>query len=219
MSLIESAKFSERMKGAVSICWEMFSRKVGSGLILVNKEASMQLQYAYLLKQIIPLITIHKNESFEVELETGVKIGDGTREIDLMFRGSSGSEKYSIAIEMKCYKTLASSGKPRGATDIFMKDVYLDFYLLEQYINENHANEAIALVMNDMKRLVHPVKKDAKCWDYDTSHGTKFSAKEFDTPIGGKPVNFFLESSYELNWSKHGDFWFMAAQGVESNMV
>ncbi len=213
MPSIESEVLSERMREAVSLCWKMFSKKVGNGLLQINKEASMQLQYAYLLKQLVPIITLSKNERFEVELETGVKLSDGTREVDLMFTGISKENKHIIAIEMKCYKTLASSGKPRGATDIFMKDVYFDFYLLEQYKKEQKANEGVALVMNDMKRLVHPSRKEAKCWDYDTSHNTQFSSKKFKTPIGGKPQDFELELSYLLNWKEHGNYWFLEAQG------
>lgn len=216
-SLLDSDHFSHRMRAAVSTCWEIFARKVGSGLLAINKEASMQLQYAYLLQQIIPLITHGDGEYYEVELETGARVQGKTREIDLLFRGCCGDERYSIAVEMKCYKTLASSGKPRGATDIFMKDVYFDLWLLEQYMAEKVANEGIALVMTDMKRLVYPSTKKAKCWDYDISHGAKVKPSVFDTPIGGKPVNFELGLNYELDWHEHGDFWFLEAQGEESS--
>jgi hypothetical protein len=54
---IEAEDFSERMRAAISLSWVMFSRKVGNGLIPINKEASMQLQYAYVLQQLLPLIT------------------------------------------------------------------------------------------------------------------------------------------------------------------
>lgn len=217
MPSIESEILAERMRAAVSLCWNMFSRKVGSGLIQINKEASMQLQYAYILKQLLPLITLHENEAFEVELETGVLVGNSRREIDLVFSGRSDDENHVIAIEMKCYRTLASSGKPRGASDIFMKDVYFDFYLLEQYMNERHANEGIALVMNDMGRLVSPSNKNAKCWDYDVSDGAEFGASTFNTPIGGKDINFRLDLSYKLNWTNHGEFWFLEAEGEHAN--
>jgi hypothetical protein len=219
MSSIESEILAERMKGAVSLCWNMFSRKVGSGLIQINKEASMQLQYAYLLKQLVPLITLHEKEVFDVELETGVLVGDSRREIDLVFTGYSDDEKHTIAIEMKCYRTLASSGKLRGASDIFMKDVYFDFYLLEKYISEKHANEGIALVMNDMNKIVLPTNKNAKCWDYDTSDGAEFGPCVLNTPIGGKDINFNLELSYKLNWIKHGTFWFLQVEGNSTNKV
>ena len=214
MPNIEAERFSERMRAAVNLSWIMFSRKVGNGLVPVNKEASMQLQYAYVLQQLLPLITFHENESFEIELETGVQVNGRSREIDLLFKGKFGEQKYTIAIEMKCYRTLAASGGNRGATDIFMKDVYEDFYLLEQYVLSDIAQEGVSLVMNDLARLVNPKNKNAKCWDYDISHGANFGPVNLTTPIGGKPVNISLEKAYSLNWVQYGNFWFMEAQGV-----
>ena len=214
MPNIEAESFSERMRAAVNLSWIMFSRKVGNGLVPINKEASMQLQYAYVLQQISPLITFHENESFEIELETGVQVNGRSREIDLLFKGEFGEKKHAIAIEMKCYRTLAASGGARGATDIFMKDVYEDFYMLEQYVLSGIAQEGVSLVMNDLPRLVNPKNKNAKCWDYDISNGASFGPINITTPIGGKPVNICLGKAYTLSWVRYGNFWFMEAQGV-----
>lgn len=213
MPNIEAENFSERMRAAISLAWAMFSRKVGNGLIPINKEASMQLQYAYVLQQLIPLITFHENERFEIELETGVKANGRSREIDLLFTGEFGEQKFVIAIEMKCYRTLTASGGKRGATDIFMKDVYEDLYLLEQYTLEGIAQEGVSLIMNDMARLVNPSRKDAKCWDYDISNGASFGPITLNTPIGGKEVNINLAKNYQLNWLNYGDLWFLEIQG------
>lgn len=214
MPKIESDIFSERMRAAVDLSWIMFSRKVGSGLIPINKEASMQLQYAYVLQQLLPLITFHENEKYEIELETGVQVNGRSREIDLLFTGELDAQKYVIAIEMKCYRTLASSGGNRGATDIFMKDVYEDFCLLEQYVLSGIAQEGVSLVMNDLHRLVNPKNKNAKCWAYDISNGATFGPITLTTPIGGKAINISLRKTYVLTWVQHGNYWFMAAQGV-----
>jgi len=212
---IEAEDFSERMRAAISLSWVMFSRKVGNGLIPINKEASMQLQYAYVLQQLLPLITFHDEEKFEIELETGVRVNGRSREIDLLFRGEFGSQQHTIAIEMKCYRTLAASGGKRGATDIFMKDIYEDLHLLEQYESVGIAQEGVALVMNDMERLIHPSRKDAKCWDYDISHGVSFGPIQLATPIGGKEVSINLGKKYSLGWINYGSFWFLEAQGQD----
>lgn len=213
MSNIESENFPERMRAAISLSWLIFSKKVGNGLIPINKEASMQLQYAYVLQQLLPLIAFHESEIFEIELETGVQVNGRSREIDLLFSGEFEDKKYVIAIEMKCYRTLSSSGGKRGATDIFMKDVYEDLHLLEQYVLEGIAQEGVALVMNDMKRLVKPIRKEAKCWDYDISNGASFGPVQLNTPIGGKEININLSKAYKLDWINCGDFWFLEVQG------
>ncbi len=210
---VESDNLSERMLAAVKLSWIAFSRKVGNGLIPINKEASMQLQYAYILQQILPIITFHPNEKLTIELESGASVMGRNRSIDLLFKGSFQDQHHSIAIEMKCYRTLAASGGARGATDIFMKDVYEDLFLLEQYQVAGIAQQGIALVMNDLQRLVLPKNKSAKCWDYDISDGASFGPVRLTTPIGGKPVNISLDKLYTLNWVKYGSFWFMEVQG------
>src|SRR5690606_39839032 len=93
------------MRAAVNLSWIMFSRKVGNGLVPINKEASMQLQYAYVLQQLLPLITFHENERFEIELETGVQVNGRGREIDLLFKGEFGEQKHTIAIERSAEHT------------------------------------------------------------------------------------------------------------------
>lgn len=213
MTNIESEIFSERMRAAVSLSWVMFSRKVGSGLIPINKEASMQLQYAYILQQLIPLITFHESEKYKLELETGVQVSRRSREIDLLFSGEFEDKRHLIAIEMKCYRMFASSGGKRGATNIFMKDVYEDLYLLEEYVSTGITQEGVALVMTDMKRLVNPTRKDAKCWVYDISDGASFGPILLNTPIGGKKININLAKKYSLSWVNYDGFWFLETQG------
>jgi hypothetical protein len=177
----------------------------------------MQLQFAYILQQLAPLITFHENETLHVELETGVRVDGFSREIDLMFLGQWPGGEHKIAIEMKCYRTLASSGGKRGATDIFMKDVYFDLHLLERYVDLNIASQGVSLVMNDMERLVKPSNKGAKCWRYDTSQGATFGDEIFNAPIGGKEIDFWLGKRYELAWRKYGEFWFMEVEGNDVN--
>jgi hypothetical protein len=131
---IESEDLAVRMRAAISLAWSLLAKKVGGGLIAINKEASLQLQFGYVLQQVLPLITFYKSEQLGLELETGAKIDQSVCEIDVLFTGTSESRTHRIAIELKCYRTLASSGGKRGATDIFMKDVYEDLAVLERYV-------------------------------------------------------------------------------------
>jgi hypothetical protein len=213
--------FEERLRKSISFAWEIFSEQVGATLLSINKEASMQLHYSYILQQILPLVCFSENESAKIELETGVIVQGRSREIDLVLRGRAEGLIYNIAVEMKCYREITSSGGKRGATDIFMKDVYEDLHLLESYChrdsfdNEKSVfNAGVALVMNDLDRLVNPKSKVAKCWDYDISNGTKVSDLHLTTPIGGKTVDLKIRKCYAFKWIKKGEFWFLENEGV-----
>jgi len=210
---IEADALPIRLRGAVSLAWSLFARKVGSELIHVNKEASMQLQLGHILQQLLPLIVFHKDEKVELELETGVSVDSSTCELDILLTGIRDDTKHRIAIELKCYKTYASSGGKRGATDIFMKDVYEDLAFLERCVESGQAEDGIALVMTDMGRLVNPKSKEAKCWDYDISHGAAFGPIALATSIGGKPINISLKKKYSLQWIQYGSFWFLEIEG------
>ncbi|WP_027623968.1 hypothetical protein [Clostridium lundense] len=204
-----SKDISIRAEALTKVAWEIFSKKVGNGLISINKEASMQLQYSYILKHMSPLIIFEDDENIEIELETTVNDGISNREVDIMVIVSKGDEIYKIALELKCYRTKASSGGNRGATDIFMKDVYQDIQLLECYCENKQANIGIMLVMNDHKNFVHPLNKNGKCWNYDISQGTKVGNVHKTTPIGGKAIDITLKNEYQFNWEGIGEFWFL----------
>lgn len=207
--------FEVRLRQAVSLAWQIFSRKVGGGLIPINKEASMQLQYAYVLKQLLPLMLQHKGESADLELETGLKMSRGINNVDVLVRGESAAGIVQIAIEMKCYRTFAASGGTRGAHDIFMKDVYEDLAVLEDYIFLGHASRGVALIMSDLERFVNPKVKGGKCWAYDISDRYTFPGGRIDVPIGGKEVTVNLQKSYTFNWERFGSMWFSEIEGVE----
>ena len=212
-----TGSFEERLRKSISFAWQVFREKTGNAnttLLPINKEASMQLHYSYILQQVLrPLICFHKDESVKIELETGVAINGRNREIDLILVGEKSNSCHKIAVEMKCYRKLASSGRPRGATDIFMKDVYGDLNLLEEYCEYEGFDRGVCLVMNDLERLVNPTTKSAKCWDYDISHGTEVGDKHFTTPIGGKEINIRLKKSYEFKWVQIGQFWYLEIEG------
>jgi hypothetical protein len=180
-NFITASTHEERLRYAVSAAWEIFARKVGGKTIPVNKEASMQLQYAYILRQLLPLTSQSSSEDADIELETGVATNSGSNEIDILLKSKSTKGESSIAIELKCYRKITASGGKRGATDIFMKDVYEDLGILEEYVSLGIANRGVALVMNDLARFVNPKTKAGKCWAYDISDGHSISGANLST--------------------------------------
>ena len=215
-NFITDPRFENRLRLAISAAWHVFTQKVGNGLILINKEASMQLQYAYILKQMLPLTLWQEGESADLELETAVKTKSGSNNIDILLRASSAGKEIAIAIEMKCYRTIAASGGTRGAHDIFMKDVYEDLQVLEEYVAQGHASQGVALVMNDLDRFVNPKVKSGKCWAYDISQGHTFAGGQISIPIGGKDVHIDLKKRYTFNWTQSGEFWFLELEGASN---
>jgi hypothetical protein len=211
--MIIKGTFLQRLRASISFAWSIYMEKVGSGLLQINKEASMQLQYSYILNQILPLICFSDSEKVQIELETGVSVSGRMREIDILLKGTDEESVFNIAVELKCYREIAASGGKRGATDIFMKDVYEDLQLLESYCNQGISDYGVSLIMNDLDRLVNPKNKSAKCWDYDISNKTQVSPTHLTTPIGGKDINITINKNYTFNWIQKGKFWFTELEG------
>lgn len=204
-----------RVKEIVNLCWDSFSAKVGGDLLSINKEASMQLHFAYILKNSIDLVIHHKNESVSIELETGIQVNGRMRECDIIIRIKKNEEEVIFPIEMKCYKTKSSSGKLRGAQDLFRYGIYEDLELLESYVNKDENRLlGIQLTMTDSRNFVYPKSKKGKSWNYDVSHDTVIkNGIEINIPIGGKQASVKLIHDYHFNWVTIGDFYFLKLQG------
>lgn len=208
----------ERMKGIVDYSWEIFSKKVGSELIRVNKEASMQLKYSKLIADLIPLFLFDEREELEIDLEVTFK--GKRKEIDILLTGRDcNSTIYKIGIELKCYKEFASSGDKRGALDIFMKEAYIDLFSLEEYCIDGHIDLGISLIMSDYKHLVKPRVKIGKTWDHDISDGASVVAgMNFNTVVGDKKTKnakfaFTLNRNYSFKWNSYGNYYFTKVIG------
>jgi len=203
-------EFVNRIRNIIDFCWESFSAKVGNGLIEINKEASMQLNFAYLLKNTIDLTVHHSDEHVVIELETGIPIAGRTRECDIVIRIQKNNDIRYLPIEMKCYKEFASSGGKRGAVDIFCKDVYEDIELLEAYALSSNYIQGIQLTMTDFRNLPFPPVKLAKYKDYNISNGARIEGGiHLTTPIGGKQIDIQIKGTYHFNWSQVGQFYFL----------
>ncbi|MFH6965839.1 hypothetical protein [Flavobacterium sp. FlaQc-28] len=200
----------KRVNDIIEICWGSFSAKIGCGLIEINKEASMQLNFAYLLKNTIDLAIHHEDEKIIIELETTIPINGKTKECDIVIKIEKADNIFYLPIEMKCYKEFASSGGKRGALDIFFKDVHADIELLESYSKKENFLKGIMLVMTDFKNAVFPVKKNGKYWDYDISHGSEISGSVIkNTAIGGFEVSIQIDGNYSFNWKEFTGFYFL----------
>ncbi|MEY8860148.1 hypothetical protein [Tenacibaculum singaporense] len=205
-----------RVKEIVNLCWGSFSAKVGGDLLSINKEASMQLHFAYILKNSMDLVIHHSNESVSIELEKGILVNQRMRECDIIIRIKKDEEEVILPIEMKCYKTISSSGKLRGAQDLFRYGIYEDLELLESYANKNENRLlGIQLTMTDNRNFVYPKSKKGKSWNYDVSHDTVIkNGIEINIPIGGKEASVKLIHDYHFNWVTKGEFYFLKLEAL-----
>jgi len=200
-------QISDRVTWAIDFAWYITIDKIVNGDIKVNKEASLQLHYSTVLKTVLDLIKYSPKDRIEIELETTVVVAEKPYIIDILLSYTDGniSEKHSI--ELKFYKTFASSGRKRGANDIFMRSVYEDLFYSELYLKNQFANKATCIILTDYKSFIYPKSKNTKNWTYDISQGHTFSGGHFTTSVGGKNVDFKLSKKYKFDWKQNGNYW------------
>ena len=120
MNDIELDSLENRMRWLLSTGWEICLRRIVSERISINKEASLQLHYAYVLAQMGEIACIEQGESFKIELETA----HAGKNIDIWCALGN----CEAAIEMKCFRKASNR-----AIDTDMYDVLKDISRLESY--------------------------------------------------------------------------------------
>lgn len=120
MKAIETLNRNQRIGWAISAAWETCINRIATGRIGINKEASLQLHYAYILTQFGEMACVETNELFKIELETH----HAGKNIDIL----CALGETEAAIELKCFRKSS-----KRATDSDMYDVLKDISRLESY--------------------------------------------------------------------------------------
>ena len=208
--------FRARIENFIYDSWKVFAHKAGNEVISVNNDASMQVNYAYLLKKHIDLIIYDKKEKIDIELEHAQMVNKQYKTIDILLKTSNAKETLYIPINLKCYRQSTRSGGKSGASDIFKKEVYAGLELLEQYATLPHFAQGYELIMTNVKSLVYaPENQSTKQGDYSISKGHEIKdGIHLPSLIGGKDIDITLNKSYRFEWHQHGNFWFSLIQGI-----
>jgi hypothetical protein len=203
----------KRVNDIIEICWESFSAKIGCGLIEINKEASMQLNFAYLLKNTIDLAIHNEDEQISIELETSILVNGTTRECDVVIKISKKDELRYIPIELKCYKQFQSNGKSTDGYTQFRDNLHIDLHLLEQYSSMENYTNGISFVITNFANLVNR----KAYWRKDISNGTVIQGGVVSNEnyITQNPEFSELEYNYQFNWHSRNNWHFLTLKAID----
>jgi hypothetical protein len=195
----------ERLNRTFALAFECLRHKINSGRITVDNEASLQLQFAAILKSVGELFEIHRDEFFSIELEKPVELPDSTfgksgsrkAKIDIFcsFTKASTREVHSCAIEMKYFKK-KNHREPNNRYDVFA-----DIHNLENY--GAFADCCFMVVATDHDHYVSQTSYSPDTCDFDFRHGRTYIAgtvATYRTPDPyGKPIE--LTGNYAFEWN------------------
>lgn len=194
----------DRLVRTFELAYECLRRKINCGRIRVDNEASLQLQFASILKSVGELFEVECDEFFSIELEKAARLdgkafgksGSDRAKIDVFFSFTNAStrESVSCAVEMKFFKK-KNHREPNNRYDVFA-----DIHNLESY--GAFADYCFLVVATDHDHYVSQPAYSADTADFDFRQGRHYSAgtpATYGTPDPyGAPIT--LHNSYSFAW-------------------
>lgn len=194
----------ERLTRAFNLAYDCLRQKINGGRIHVENEASLQLQFAAILKSVGELLEVSRDEFFSIELEKPVsltgttfgKSGTAKAKIDIFcsYTSVSSGAVRSCAIEMKFFKR-KNHREPNNRYDVFA-----DLHNLERY--GGFANCCFMVVATDHDHYVNQDLYSPDTADFDFREGKTYTAgtvASYRTPAPhGEPIQ--LSGSYAFVW-------------------
>ena len=196
----------DRLIRVFDLAYECLRRKINGGRIRVENEASLQLQFAAILKSVGELLEVERDEFFSIELEKPVSLSNGSfsksgstkAKIDIYFSYTNASTKAvrSCAIEMKFFKK-QNHREPNNRYDVFA-----DLHNLETY--GHVADQCFMVVGTDHDHYVNQQRYSSDTGDFDFREGTNYAAGTVATyrtaKVYGAPIT--LRGSYAFSWDQ-----------------
>lgn len=196
----------EKLDRTFAIAYDCLRRKINGGRIQVANEASLQLQFASILKSVGELLEAERDEFFSIELEKPVALTDevfgksGSRnaKIDILFAftNMATGEVHRCAVEMKFFRR-KNHREPNNRYDVFS-----DLNNLESY--GAFAERCYMLVATDHDHYVNQVIYSPSTMGFDFRHGRTYESGtrvEYLTEKAyGAPIT--LRGSYKFEWDE-----------------
>jgi hypothetical protein len=194
----------ERLIQAVTLSYNVLRKKIHGGRLRVDNEASLQLQFASILKAAGELLEEHLDEVFTIELEKRVtldganfaKSGSSDAKIDVFcaYTNTKDGTTHRCAIEIK-HLLERNHREPNNRYDVFV-----DIRNLENYAN--FAECCFMLVATDHLHYVSQSSYSPDTSDFDFRNGKTYASGTVAIYRTEKPYGFpiTLDGSYNFNW-------------------
>lgn len=188
--------------------------QVGNGRIIIENEASFQLQFSYFLKTIGDLYQFSPDDLFSIKLEVPytakndlLKSNSKKAKIDIVLSLENRINHLSMvscAIELKYFQ----KSNHRESNNRY--DAFNDLSNLENYILSKEYNFGVFILGTDHLHYVNKNDYSVKTLDFDLRHGKSYIANTELVYIGDKDYTpITLKGNYNFTWNKTKDAYFL----------
>lgn len=198
--MCKTVSLPKRMEQIISVSYDILCNKIANGSIIVQNEASLQMQFGVILKQVGQLYEFSDQDHFKIELETprdieaSTKSNRGQARSDISLRLFNDSDSIGAEIELKYFKY----DKTQEAVTDNRFSVLMDLENLELYKKREPRLMCYEFVYTDNKNYANP----------STTSGIKLAPCITQSyTYGRKTIN--LNACYEAEWTAYGEHYFM----------
>lgn len=198
--MCKTVSLPKRMEQIISVSYDILCNKIANGSVIVQNEASLQMQFGVILKQVGQLYEFSDQDHFKIELETprdieaSTKSNRGQARCDISLRLFNDSDSIGAEIELKYFKY----DKTQEAVTDNRFSVLMDLENLELYKKREPRLMCYEFVYTDNKNYANP----------STTSGIKLAPCITQSyTYGRKTIN--LNACYEAEWTAYGEHYFM----------
>ena len=193
--------YSERLNEILDQSWKIFKSQFIFGRHQINKEAPFQHHFAQIIRNVGNLYSIAEKDLFKVDLETKCDNVNGkSKYIDITCEFV---DKINCAIELK-FKTAQ-----QGAQDHGRIDAYVDIKALETVTKDNFNLGKFYMITDSTPYINKSVKGVGTVFATHDGHITEDGREFWYNSKGREHVRFELRNSYEFNWEKIENWYFL----------
>jgi|GEM_PF-433661 len=195
--------YISRLNEIIEKGYEILTKQIAGGAIVVDNEASFQLQFAYILKTIGELYKFSSDDLFTIELESKFSFTEGLQKsksknarIDVILTLGDSTNYATAAIELKFFKE-KNHREPNNRYDVF-----LDLHNLENYKKGKLFDITLFILGTNHSHYVNQKDYSKLTTCFDFRDGSQYLAGtllvyETDKPYGN-PIK--LENNYTFKW-------------------
>jgi hypothetical protein len=196
--------YKKRLNTIIDLSFNCLYKKINGGLIIIENEASLQLQLSSIMKTFGEQFIFRKDELFSIELEKPVILSNGKFsksdspkariDIFISIEDIKTNKQTSCSIELKFFKK-SNHREPNNRYDVFK-----DIQNLENY--GEFSDFGYLIVATDHKHYISHNKYSNDTADFDFRNNSKYKAgtilKYKTTKPYGEPI--ILRNNYHFIW-------------------
>lgn len=191
----------ERLKEIVKISYSILCNKIAYGDIKITNEATLQMQFGVIIKQVGQLYEFANTDKFLIDLET-------PHSISPTIKSSKGQARCDISLQF----SINNDNVAKAVIEL-------------KHFKYDKSNEAVAdnrfAIMKDIENLEHYKEKDSQLLCYEILYTDNKNYASTNTTAGIKLAptitqcftyrqqTVALKTNYVAEWSNYGNNYFM----------